>query len=96
MGHDVSNRRFPIVYIDGIRFEEWLTMADIVIGMECQIENADDMDSVLRSVRWDSRLKYPESIKIRHLRLVVMLIQKGRINQLRTMGGSVWNGDSKE
>jgi hypothetical protein len=83
---DPSNKRYPIVYIDAIRYEDWMALAEIVIGMECQIENADDMEAVLRQVRWDARLRNPNAVQMRHLRLAVTLVQKGRIHQLRSSG----------
>lgn len=63
---------------DGVRMDDWHSIGTIVLGMEAQIENADDFDAVLRTVRWDARLVDPASIQKRHLRLALRFIQMGR------------------
>lgn len=69
--------------IDGIRRDDWVTLAMIILEREFQVENSDDMDAVLRAVQWDARLREANLIQRRHLWLAMTLVQRGRRHEAR-------------
>ena len=69
-------------YLEGVRMSDWDSFGRAILSMGAEIANADDMDAVLRSLKWDSRIKEPDRLTRKHLRLAMALIQMGRVDQM--------------
>lgn len=74
----INEQRRAIV--GGITVEDWENFGLAVITMGDRIYNADDMQSVLRSLKWDARIKSPDALTLNHLRIVMTLITLGRVD----------------
>lgn len=64
--------------IHGLPRRDWLALGKALIHQEMEIGCSDDMDSVVRDLRRDSRFTKPERITKAHLWLAMALIQMGR------------------
>lgn len=64
--------------IHGLPRRDWLALGKHLLHREMEIGCSDDMDSVVRDLRRDSRFTKPERITKDHLWLAMALIQMGR------------------
>jgi len=62
---------------------DWESLGLALISLGPQIMNSDDMDSVLRQVKYDSRIIEPDMITKGHMRVAMTMLQLGRVDQMR-------------
>lgn len=69
--------------IDGIRYQDWIVLAQLLLEREHALEHSDDVEGVLRSIARDARLADAGRLERRHFRLAMRLVQIGRVHESR-------------
>jgi len=79
----MSGVRYRQPTVDGLPLSDWDAIGRILLEREMQIESADDFQAVLREIRRDARIRCPKMVSERKVRLVMRLVQMGRVHEIR-------------